>query len=94
MFASNIDLPEGQVAYVYVGTRLTLDENVKKWESYGFVKHISTLTRLIRWLGFEHKLKPGRYEVQAGVSNYELIKMLAGGRQKPFDIVFKYAERK
>ncbi len=94
VFASNIDLQEGKVAYLYVGTRLTLDENVQKWESYGFVKHVSTFTRLIRWLGFEHKLKPGRYEVQAGVSNYELIKMMAGGHQQPFDIVFKYAERK
>jgi UPF0755 protein len=94
VFASNINLPEGEIAYVYVGTRFTLEENAAKWDSSGYIKHISTLKRLIRLLGFEHKLKPGRYQVEAGVSNYELIKMMAGGRQQSFDIVFKYAERK
>lgn len=94
VLASNFNLAEGEKAYVFVGTRLTLEENEKRWKESGIFKKVSTTTRLIRLLGYEKKIKPGRYEVTASTSNYALLKKMAGGTQTPVDVTLKYAERK
>lgn len=94
VWAGNIVLPDGEKAYVYVGTQKTLEENQTVWEESGLFKNIEGLMRMIRYLGFEHKLKPGRYEVDASMSNYKLVRLMVSGKQTPVDITFKYAERK
>lgn len=94
VLAGNIEIPEGEKTYVYVGTQKTLDENIVVWKQSGAFKNINGLVRMIRYLGFEHKIKPGRYEVDASVNNYKLVKLMVSGKQTPIDITFKYAERK
>jgi UPF0755 protein len=94
VWASNINLPEGENAYLYVGTQKTLDENVEGWKKSEVFKNVNGFVRIIQYLGFEHKLKPGRYEVEAGMNNYRLVRLMVSGQQKPMDITFKYAERK
>lgn len=94
VWASNIKLPENKRGYVYVGTRLTLEQNKENWKKSGVFRHLETFVRLIKVLGFESKLKPGRYEVDASTNNYKLIRLMASGRQTPVDVTFKYAERK
>jgi UPF0755 protein len=94
VLAGNINLADGEKAYVYVGTQKTLAENRVGWMESGVFKNLDGFVRIIQYLGFEHKLKPGRYEVAAGMSNYRLVRLMASGQQKPMDITFKYAERK
>jgi UPF0755 protein len=94
VLASNIELPDGEKAYVYVGTQKTLEENDQVWKTSGLFKNVEGLVRMIRWLGFELKLKPGRYEVDGSVNNYRLVKLMVSGQQTPVDVTFKYAERK
>ncbi len=94
VLASNIKLPEGKKAYVYVGTRLTLEQNEANWKKSGLFRHPETFVRVLKILGFESKLKPGRYEVDASTSNYKLLRLMASGKQTPVDVTFKYAERK
>lgn len=94
VWAGNIILPEGEKAYVYVGTQKNLTENREVWERSGLFKNMDGLMRMIKYLGFEHKLKPGRYEVDASMSNYKLVRLMVSGKQTPMDITFKYAERK
>jgi UPF0755 protein len=94
VWASNIRIEKGEKAYVYVGTKKTLEENQQVWERSGLFKNVEGLMRIIRYLGFEYKLKPGRYEVDASMNNYKLVKLMVGGKQTPMDITFKYAERK
>jgi UPF0755 protein len=94
VLASNIELPDGDKAYVYVGTQKTLEENEQAWKASGLFKNVEGLVRMIKWLGFELKLKPGRYEVDGSVNNYKLVKLMVSGQQTPVDVTFKYAERK
>ena len=94
VFASNIRVADGKKAYVFVGTRLTLEQNKEQWKQSGLFRNMDAFIRVIKVLGFEKKLKPGRYEVDASVSNYKLIRLMASGKQTPIDITFKYAERK
>ena len=94
VLASNITLPENSKGYVYVGTRLTLDQNRENWKESGLFRNLDAFVRVIKVLGFEGKIKPGRYEVNPSTSNYNLIRLMASGRQTPIDITFKYAERK
>jgi UPF0755 protein len=94
VLACNIELLEGEKAYVYVGTQKTLAENKENWKKSGLFKNVDGLTRMIQWLGFELKLKPGRYEVDGSFNNYKLVRLLVSGKQTPIDITFRYAERK
>ncbi len=94
VLASNIQLPDGEKAYVFVGTQKTLEENKQRWKESGLFKNVNGLVRMIQWLGFELKLKPGRYEVDGSINNYKLVKLMVSGKQTPMDITFKYAERK
>jgi UPF0755 protein len=94
VFAPNIHLPEGKKEYLYVGTKLSLEERAESWRKSNLLQHPATFIRLVTLLGFEHKLKPGRYEVDASYSNFELLKLMASGKQTPVNITFKYAERK
>ncbi|MCU0441624.1 MAG: endolytic transglycosylase MltG [Bacteroidia bacterium] len=94
VFAPNTTLTEGEKEFVFVPTLHPLDDLKRNWELQGVVKHPETLIRLIRLLGFENKLKPGRYEVTPDMSNYQLLRLMASGKQTPINITFKYAERK
>jgi UPF0755 protein len=94
VFADNIDLPKNEKARIYVGTHKTLEENKERWKQSGLFRNVDALVRVITVLGYEHKLKPGCYEVDGNTSNYELIRLMVSGRQTPIDITFRYADRK
>lgn len=94
VFASNIEIAPSTKQYVYVGTKLTLEENLQKWQIQNVIKHPDIFIRFVKMLGYESKLKPGRYEVKDGMSNFELLRIMASGKQTPVNITFKYAERK
>ncbi|MES2780378.1 MAG: endolytic transglycosylase MltG [Bacteroidota bacterium] len=94
VLASNIRLADNKKGYVYVGTHLTLEQNKENWKRSGLFRNLDAFVRVVKVLGFESKLKPGRYEVDATFSNYKIIRLMASGRQTPVDVTFKYAERK
>lgn len=94
VFAPSIQLNKNDKAYIFVPTIHPLTELETQWKTQGIIEHPAILIRLIRLLGFESKLKPGRYEVTSDMSNYDLLRLMASGKQTPIDITFKYAERK
>jgi UPF0755 protein len=94
VLAVNIDVKEGEKVYVYVGTQKTLEENLAAWKQNHVFKNVKGLVRMIQFLGFEYKLKPGRYEVDASMNNYKVVRLMVSGQQTPINITFKYAERK
>ena len=54
----------------------------------------NSFRRIAKLLSLHEKLKPGKYLIKEGMTNWDLLKMLIKGRQEPIDVVFKYAERK
>lgn len=94
VFAGNINLEEGRKGYVYFYTGRSFGENMEAIRQSGILNNADAFSRLADLTGYGSLLKPGRYEVRKGISNLELLRMMVSGRQKPVDIVFRYAQRK
>jgi UPF0755 protein len=93
VLASNVNMQSPAPRYVYYSSRLSIDENFERIEKSKVLKSADALRRLAKWLGYEELIKPGRYELTDKTSNLHLLRLLVSGRQTPFDITFKYAER-
>jgi len=94
VLGNNINLDENETGYVYVYTRLNFEENMQVMESRGMLNNTASLKRLLSLSGYADLIKPGKYKVQKGMNNLALMRMLVGGTQAPFDVVFKQANRK
>ncbi|MBW7845735.1 MAG: endolytic transglycosylase MltG, partial [Bacteroidia bacterium] len=93
VLASNVNLPENEKAFLYIHTNKSFDENLYLIEETGILKNTQSLGRLMRIAGYTELIKPGKYEINNAMNNIELMRLLVSGRQQPFDIVFKYAQR-
>ena len=74
---------------------------VKVYRSYGYNEFMDTLKAsgsIKRWKSFERAassrgleryVKPGRYEIKEGMSNQEIIRMVANGWQTPMKMSFR-----
>ncbi len=58
-----------------------------------YLNNFASFKRIANLIQLKDKLKPGRYLLNKGMSNFDLLKKLINGRQEPVDIVFNYAER-
>jgi len=93
VLASNVNLPENEKAFLYIHTNKSFDENLYLIEETGILKNTQSLGRLMRIAGYTELIKPGKYEINNAMNNIEIMRLLVSGRQQPFDIVFKYAQR-
>lgn len=93
VLASNINLKPGEKDFVYVYTHKTFDENMQALRESGLLFNTDAFVRLAKLTGYTELIKPGRYEVTSETNNIEMLRMLVSGRQQPFDITFKYAQR-
>jgi UPF0755 protein len=65
--------------------------NLKKDE---ILKNPESFERVAKLLNISDKIKPGRYKIEYGLSNLDIIKILKSGSQEPLNLVVKYAKRK
>lgn len=54
----------------------------------GYIKHAHTLGGVARLKRFSSSVKPGRYKIENGMNNNELINMLRSGNQHPVHFTF------
>jgi len=75
--------------YLYVPTGTTFDQLMNIIQD----RHLVIRTESFRWVAQELKLDenvhPGRYKIQRGMSNLDLVKLLRSGRQTPVKLVLK-----
>ncbi|MBC7383210.1 MAG: endolytic transglycosylase MltG [Bacteroidia bacterium] len=85
---------ESDKAYIFVHSKKDFNQFLSGIEKEYLLKNGDSFRRLAKLINLNNKLKPGRYELKAGMSNWDIIKILIKGQQQPLDITFKYAERK
>jgi len=51
------------------------------------VKNAGAFDFLAKRMSLEEKIKPGRYEIKPGMSNFEIVRLLRNGRQAPVKLV-------
>jgi UPF0755 protein len=91
VFISNVKVE--QETFINVSSRKDMDEFLGKLEYSNYLNNFVSFKRLANWVQLENKMKPGRYQLKKGMSNFDILKLLMQGRQVPIDLVFKSAER-
>ena len=80
-------------AYVFVYSGELFDHFILRLENAPAdkrpVKNLTTFKWVAGWLDLDKKLKPGRYQLKAGMNNLELVRLLRSGKQEPIQITLR-----
>lgn len=74
--------------YLYIHTGSTYADVIKTVQEQGIVKDTVTFNWAATNMNYPHRVKPGRYHLDEGMSNRKLINMLASGNQAPVQLEF------
>ncbi len=91
VFAPNINLQQGQNGYIYVHSGQNYDMFIATIENNTLIKKPDGLRRLSKLFNLETKLKPGKYKLEPGMSNFDLLRLLKSGKQSTVNVTLKYA---
>ncbi len=94
VLSPNVNVISGETAVLYVHTGQNFEMLTKDIDGKKVLRDVDALKRLVKILGYESKIKPGRYKLTSEMGNLQIIKLLISGKQDPIDIVFKYADTK
>lgn len=84
IFGSSVSAPDGKYFYIRTGENI---ENVKEnLVQQKIIGSTGWFNNVANWLKYK-SVKPGRYEIENGMSLYNLVKMLRNGKQSPAKIV-------
>lgn len=72
---------------IFIPTGSDFDQLMDTLRREGILKNEQSFKRVAEWKKF-NSVKPGRYRIEAGWSNNQLINFLRIGKQEPVDITF------
>jgi UPF0755 protein len=78
-----------QKKYLYIPTGANFADVEKLLRSGDFLKDAESFASLAKRMNYTNKVKPGRYEILPGMSNWTLVRMLRSGNQKPVQLVLR-----
>lgn len=73
--------------YFYVRTGSNYGDVLNGLLSQGIIRNEKSFAWLAKKVDYEDHVKAGRYEIKAGMSNFEIVKLLRSGRQTPVKLV-------
>lgn len=74
--------------YLYIRTGSTYDDVLATLKKKDFLISTDQFDKVARQRGYDKKVRPGRYRIKPGMSNLELVNILAGGKQEPVKFTF------
>lgn len=78
-------LSEGE--YLFIRTGSGYEQVQEALEQGGFVRDMRSFDLLARQAGYPDHVRPGRYRIHKGMSNWSIVRMLRSGRQTPVKLV-------
>lgn len=94
VFSENVSLKYADAnKYLLVRSDNDIYRFYAEMENGYYLNNFASFKRIANLIQLKDKLKPGRYLLSKGMSNFDLLKKLINGTQEPVDIVFNYAER-
>src|SRR5687768_3949830 len=85
IFGPSVIIPEGKFYYIKTGENYpAIKEDLHR---RGIIKTPVWFDMVAQSLDYKNAVKPGKYEIKKGMSLFELVRMLRGGRQTPVDLV-------
>jgi len=74
-------------AYLHIPTSAGYAAVKQQLRREGFIRDIHSFDLLARLAGYPRRVRPGRYHIPRGMSNYAVIRLLRSGRQTPVRLV-------
>lgn len=93
-FSSNTNFEKNSV-YLFIPTGATFQQVLDSIQQHKIIKNTNTFVNWAEQRKYTSKIKPGRYRVKNGMSNYELVRKLRVGDQDPVNLTFnKFRDKK
>lgn len=80
--------------FLYIPTGATFENVVSILAEKAVIKDELTFRWAARQMKYEENVKPGRYRIESGMSNVDLVSMLRSGKQAPVKLVFNNVRTK
>jgi len=87
VFVPNVALDTEHVIY-YIPTGSGFEEVMTGLEEQGVIADVRSLRWVAKKKEYHENVKPGRYKIENGLSNNELVNLLRSGNQDPVMVVF------
>jgi len=89
IFGSNVQLPDGeQQREFFIPTGMTYDEVGTKLIEEELIIDIKGFHRVAQYMNYPRHIYPGRYIIEDGMTNRELVQLLRSGKQTPIQYTF------
>lgn len=73
--------------FLYIPTHAVYQNVLDSLEQRKLVKHPKNFNRVARWLDYPERIIAGKYKLKAGMSNFDLVRLLRSGRQTPVRLI-------
>jgi UPF0755 protein len=87
VFTPNVSVRK-EPTYLYIPTNSTFEDVVDIVKKQDLVRNEKSFIWTAKELKYDGAVKPGKYLLQPGMSNKDLIRLLKSGRQTPVKLVF------
>lgn len=92
IFKSNVKLEEDQVV-VYIHSDWTYDDVLSELQEKSILRNVESFEWVAERKSYPDLVKPGKYTIQDGLNNNELVNLLRSGNQTPVKITFHNISR-
>lgn len=88
MYRSNVvtELP-GEVVYLEIPTGSDWQDVLYLLQQSSWLRDMASFEWMAQKAGYPNKVLPGRYRLEQGMNNLDVVKLLASGRQEPVKVV-------
>ncbi len=88
IYGNNVDLTKVESPYLYIPNETSFSCLKKILEDKGVVKDIESFVWVAQKKGYTQNIKGGRYLLEQGMNNNQLINLLRSGQQEAINITF------
>jgi len=88
IFTPNVHTPERGPSYLFIPTGSDINDVMMILDENKLLRNEESFLFTAKQLKYDKNIKPGRYLLNDGMSNKDLISLLRSGRQSPLNLVF------
>ena len=94
IYQSNVSLDYQKEVFIYIPTDASFEDVLQQLTEKGIIISSSSFRWISERKHYTKNIKSGRYLIQDGMNNNELVNLLRSGRQTPVNVVFNNVRTK
>ncbi|MBN2350472.1 MAG: endolytic transglycosylase MltG [Bacteroidales bacterium] len=87
-FRPNVKIPEKKFTYIFIHTGADYDHVLNSLADKKVIINLKSFKWTAERKNYKNHIHPGRYKIQHGMSNNEIINLLRSGKQEPLMLTF------